>query len=715
MQGRLLRITGSYFSVGQRSIKSYFKHGPQKRKRQDPAPPPKKTHSPEINQKPTQDYSLNSNPLPLSSEFYHPVYDSPFKHNQPVPFSFLVQTFEEVAQAKGQNSKQLQKQALANFFRSVIVLRPDHLVKCFYLCIGKLCPDYRGVEMGVGKEALYKAVAKVTGETSKQIKEYENQIGDLGNVVLNARLKQKDISSFFARKSGTSSHTVSGVYDSFWRIATLKGTKSVSLKEEELLRLLKNATSQEAKYIVRILQRSLKIGASELTMQSSLAVAVAMTPPKQEAFPPVVKAEGAEEATKEISKALKRSINECPDYDKIIRTLLEVGPDGKSISYILERCKLTPGIPVNLMLAQPSRGIQEILDRFTDVEFTCEFKYDGMRAQIHILDDRSVKVFSRGNEDITEMYPDIIHFLGEHIDYEQVRNCVIDSELVAFDLETNRIRPFQDIQQRGRKKVHLSSIEVEVCIYPFDILYYNDESLLELSLHHRRQYLKKAIKEEQGKIQFVHYQNLSQFEDIEAFLLESVKIGCEGLIVKTLHSNATYEPSKRSLNWLKLKKDYIYSSETRLSDTVDLVPIGAYYGTGKRTGVYGSFLFAIYDPLNDEYQTVCRTATGFSEDQLKSLHSTLKQYEIPKPYDNYKVLHTDLDVWFKPKIVCEVLGADLSVSPKHTSAWGKVAEEKGLALRFPRFLKLRNDKSPQNATDPQQILQMYFSQSSIVT
>ena len=702
----------------QSSISSFLSTQSSKRKKEEPRSPLNPIEPSQIvsevafTESTYEDYNLNSQPLALSDPKFNPILDSKFKYGDPVPFRMLVDAFEEVSKSKGANSKNLQKEVLSNLFRSIILLKPDHLVKCFYLCIGKLCPDYTGIEIGIGKEALFKAAARNSGLTVKQVRKQENQTGDLGTVVSNGKATQKNLTSYFTKRTKLAPLTIENVYDSLWKIATYKGNNSISLKEEELVRLLNQADSEEAKYIIRILQKSLKIGASELTMQSALAKAIAVTPPKQGTFPPSV-LKASEEGAELIENTLKRAINECPDYDKIIKALLEVGPQGKDISYISEVCRITPGVPVKPMLANPTKGIQEILKRFTGVEFTCEFKYDGMRAQIHILEDRSVKIYSRGNEDITEMYPDIVQFLAEHIDYSQVTSCIIDSEAVAFDSKTSRIRPFQDIQHRGRKNVDINSIEINVCIFPFDMLFYNSESILDKSLFERRELLKKAIKEEPGKLQFAEHRDLSLFEDIEAFLLESVKIGCEGLMVKTLHDNASYEPAKRSLNWLKLKKDYMQASETSLSDSVDLVPIGAYYGTGKRVGVYGSFLLAIYDSSNDEYQTICKTATGFSEEQLKTLYSKLKPFEIPKPLKNYRYLHTDLDVWFEPKLVCEVLGADLSISPKHTSAWCQAAEDKGISLRFPRFLRLREDKSPTEATSPEQVVSMYYNQSAI--
>ncbi|CAG9327596.1 unnamed protein product [Blepharisma stoltei] len=736
MQGKFIHtFKVAYSRIGQQSMLKYFSRkeenksqAPLKRKREE-TPENQENLQPEeskieISPPPTQefpqyafqDYELNENPHSLSSDKYDPILDAKFKYLQPPPFRILVDAYELVANSKGKSSKTIQKDVIANLFRSIIVLRPDHLVKCFYLCVGKFCPDHQGIELGVGNEALYKAVARTTGLSIKQIKQQENTTGDLGSVAATGKATQKNLTSYFSKKTKTIPHTISDVYEGFWKICNLKGQNSTALKEDELVRLLNQADSDEAKYIIRIVQKSLKIGASELTMQSALARAIAMTPPKQAGFPPaIIKAKNAESIEEEVENILKKSINECPDYDKIINAVLQYGPDGEDLSIITKLCNITPGTPVKPMLAQPTKGIQEILKRFTGIEFTCEYKYDGMRAQIHILADRTIHIYSRNSENITEMYPDVIQFLSSHIDFNVVRDCIMDSEVVAFDAATNRIKPFQDIQHRGRKNVDINQIEVKVCIFPFDMLYLNGASLIDIPLSQRREYLKSSIKEEPGLLQFVTHKNVSVFEDIETLLWDSVKIGCEGLMVKTLHENATYEPAKRSLNWLKLKKDYITDagSDSKMADSVDLVPIGAFYGTGKRAGVYGSYLLAVYDSLNDEYQTVCKTSTGFSDELLQTLTNSLKDFEVPRMPKNYRSFHTNIDVWFKPEMVWEIKGADISISPIHTSAWCKAAPDKGLSIRFPRFIRLRPDKKPEQSTAPEQILQMYYQQSSV--
>merc|ERR1711953_293746 len=228
----------------------------------------------------------------------------------------------------------------------------------------------------------------------------------------------------------------------------------------------------------------------------------------------------------------------------------------------------------------------------------------------------------------------------------------------------------------------------------------------------RRKILKTLVKEVPGKVTYAIGRDFDELveEDVQAFLDESIAGSCEGLMLKTLTDNAAYLPSKRSLNWLKLKKDYIDG----VGDSIDVVPIGAFYGKGKRHGAYGAFLLAIYDHESEEYQTVCKAGTGFSDEDLKTHYEFFKDHVLQCADANYNV--TDAlrpDVWLEACQVWEIKAADLSISPVHTSAMGQKADGKGIGLRFPRFLRIRDDKPPEESTGADQIVDMYEAQASV--
>jgi DNA ligase-1 len=314
--------------------------------------------------------------------------------------------------------------------------------------------------------------------------------------------------------------------------------------------------------------------------------------------------------------------------------------------------------------------------------------------------------------DTSEKYPEVPLFVKEAA--SDVQSFVMDAEVVAFNNKTGQLVPFQVLSTRKKTEESAESAKVQVIVQAFDLMFLNGRSLLGTPLEDRRELLRKHFKVVSGKFQFATSLDHEENGDttvIEEFLDSAVKGQCEGLMIKTLKVNANYEPSRRSLNWLKLKKDYLDG----LGDSVDLVPLGAYYGKGKRTGVFGAYLLACYDPDTEQFQSVCKIGTGFTDEDLRSLADTLNQHVIPKKSSQYNTTDPqECDVWFDTVQVWEVKAADLSKSSVHRCAAGKLEEGRGIGLRFPRFERVRNDKRPEDATTSDQLLEMYYAQDSIV-
>ena len=347
-------------------------------------------------------------------------------------------------------------------------------------------------------------------------------------------------------------------------------------KKDIIKKLLVSCIEDEPQYIVRSLQGKLRIGLAEKSVLTAIANAVVMTPPAQKDFPPKIldakksmSISSLHERIIEVAEMLKSVYSELPSYDVIIPILLEEN----GIEQLPKKCYITPGIPVHPMLAQPTKGVTEVLDRFSASSFTCEYKYDGERAQIHLKEDKTIQIYSRNLENNTQKFPDILVNLPLHIK-EGVNSFIIDCEAVAWDKNLKKILPFQILSTRARKTVELKDVKVEVCLFVFDILYLNGKSLLKENLQTRRERLKESFIEHEDHLQFAKGKDCKDPEEVREFLEDAVKNDCEGLMVKTLLDNSSYEPSRRSFNWLKIKKDYLQG----MTDTLDLVPIGAYFG-----------------------------------------------------------------------------------------------------------------------------------------
>lgn len=292
---------------------------------------------------------------------------------------------------------------------------------------------------------------------------------------------------------------------------------------------------------------------------------------------------------------------------------------------------------------------------------------------------------------------------------ESNTSFIIDCEVVAYDKEKDKIRPFQILSTRGRKNIKKEDIKVQVCLYAFDMLYLNGKSYLREHLKARREALHSGFVETKGSFYFAKHLNSNKMEEIQEFLKESVGNNCEGLMVKSLEKDSTYEPSRRTFKWLKVKKDYLQG----LGDSFDLVVIGGYLGRGKRTGGYGGFLLACYDPEGDEYQSICKIGTGFSDEHLQQFTKEMNKHKIDKAKSYYKFGDSvKPDVFFDAKVVWEILAADLTISPVHKAAIGLVEDDKGIALRFPRFVRVRDDKKPEQATNSEQVADAFRSQAS---
>ncbi|XP_058129853.1 DNA ligase 1 [Anopheles ziemanni] len=629
---------------------------------------------------------------------YHPIKDAFWKKGDRVPYLALARTFQVIEETSG---RLRMIEILSNYFRSVILLSPSDLLASVYLCLNQLAPAYEGVELGIAEFSLMKAIAQSTGRSLAQIKADAQSTGDLGLVAEQSKSSQR----MMFRPAPL---TVETVFTKLREIARMTGTASIAKKMDKIQSMFVACRHSESRFVIRSLAGKLRIGLAEQSLLQALAQACAYTPPHLN--PPVVNALSGEGDTRskarvdEIALTLKTVYCQCPNYNQIVPVLLEHG-----IDELVERCPMRPGTPLKPMLAHPTKGVQEVLQRFDGIDFTCEWKYDGERAQIHLLPDGSVQIFSRNQENNTSKYPDIIARL-ELTRTDKVESAILDCEAVAWDPEKQQILPFQVLSTRKRKDANEADIKVQVCVFMFDLLYLNGKPLVEKPFQTRREQLYEHFRPVEGQWKYATCLDTNDLDELQRFLEEAVRGNCEGLMVKTLQRDATYEIAKRSRNWLKLKKDYL----SGVGDSLDLVVIGGYRGRGKRTGTYGGFLLACYDDENEEYQTICKIGTGFSDEDLQRHTEFLNGHVIPKPKPYYRYEpNLAPDEWFEAVQVWEVLCADLSLSPVHQAAIGIIDPEKGISLRFPRFIRIRDDKGATDATNARQVSEMYLNQDQI--
>jgi DNA ligase 1 len=650
-----------------------------------------------------------------------------WRPEDPVPYAALCTTFSLVEMT----TKRLQISAqCALFLQQVLRLTPNDLLPTIQLMINKLAADYAGIELGIGESLIMKAIGESTGRSLQAVKTDHQKVGDLGLVAAKSRGKQ---SQFMKPKP----LTVRGVHEGLLAIAKMDGHGSQDKKVGAIKKMLAAADvnglaidiekdkggPSESKFLVRFLEGKLRLGLAEKTVTVALAHAVVNHETAQKGN----KIASTEQLAKGEAE-LKLVYSELPSYEVIIPAMLEHG-----LFKLHESCKLQPGVPLKPMLAKPTKSITEVLDRFEGKDFTCEYKYDGERAQIHyvapeamadfpaasstlIKDSKAFKglasIFSRNSEDLSKKYPDILEKLNAWVK-PTTNSFVLDCETVAWDLQEKKVLPFQHLMTRKRKDVKASEITVKVCVFAFDMLFYNGEATVKKTLRERRELLHEAFEPVEGEFAFAQFGDTKEIDEIQVLLDDSVKSGCEGLMVKMLDTEESgYEPSKRSRNWLKVKKDYL----SGIGDSLDLVVLGAYYGKGKRTSWYGAFLLAAYNSDTEKYETVCNIGTGFSEEKLEEFHNELSELVIDKPKPFYSHSHTkndQPDVWFEARHVWEVKTADLTLSPRYMAAMDEMGVKKGISLRFPRFIQRRDDKKPDEATTTKAVAEMYRKQESI--
>ncbi|MCD6465465.1 ATP-dependent DNA ligase [Candidatus Bathyarchaeota archaeon] len=578
-------------------------------------------------------------------------------------YSLVTETYEKIEKT----TKRLEMtDYLVDFFKKT----PKEVIdKVVYLTQGKLYPDFVGIEIGMAEKLAIKAIAKASGRKESEIEKDLAETGDLGETA--QRFLEKRIQMSFFRKP----LTVERVYKTLDKIARASGEGSVDLKVNLLAGLLADATPRDAKYIIRTVTGKLRLGIADMTVLDALAIAF-----------------GGGKNARDI---LERAYNISSDLGKVAKTVAEGGIEA------LKNFKITLGNPIRPMLAERLSSPEEILEKLGG-KCIAEYKYDGERIQAH-KDGEKVMLFSRRLENITRQYPDAVELVKTHI---KPKEAIIEAECVAVNLDTGEMMPFQELMHRRRKYDIAKAIsEYPVSLFVFDVLYVDGRDLTLEPYPVRHKVLEEII-QESDRFQLAKYLIVDNSEDLERFFEEAVEAGCEGLVCKSLNSDAIYQAGARGWLWIKYKRDY----KSEMTDTVDLVVVGAFYGRGRRAGTYGALLLAAYNHENDTFETICKCGSGFTDADLQNLPKMLEPYKIDHKHPRVNS-ELEAEVWFIPKVVIEVIGAEITLSPIHTCARDIIRKGSGLAIRFPRFTgRYRTDKSAEDATKVNEIIEMYNRQ-----
>ncbi len=538
-----------------------------------------------------------------------------------------------------------------------------------YLIQGKLGPDYLGIELGLADKLIITALAGISGKTEDEINNMFMKSGDLGSVAREITAAKSQNSLF--------SHdlTVEAVHSSLLKLASVKGEGSVKNKIRIFQDLLLNGTPDDAQYITRIATGKLRLGVSDATILDALVNAF---------------------STADKSAEIDEAYNFHPDIGYVAE-LLSTGRESELINVGPE-----PMVPAKVMLAERLPDIPQILQKMGG-KAAFEYKYDGMRTQIH-YNGGQVKIFSRGTEETTSNFPDIARNFKSTF---SVESCILDGEAVPYNPETGELYPFQMVSQRRGRKYDLDRLEADVplVVFLFDVIYLNGEPM------HKKPYLERRRILEGLFTPNDSFRTATQIvsddpEEVQKFFDESINSGCEGVVAKNVSEQSIYRAGARGWLWIKLKRDY----QSEFEDSLDLTVIGAFGGHGRRKGTYGALLMATYNKVTDVFESICKLGTGFTDDVLFALPAKFQDHIVPdKPARVESLLQPD--VWIEPYFVMEIIGSEITVSPVHSCAFGKVEKGAGLAIRFPRFTgKWRQDKKPEDSTSTQEILEMFHDQ-----
>lgn len=533
------------------------------------------------------------------------------------------------------------------------------------LSLGQLHPPHIGTQFNIAEKNLLKAIAEFLKLPEDVLKKEMKQMGDLGLVLSSHEWQPKaDLS-------------VEAVYQALCTLEEISGIRSQEEKTNILINLFTDLDPLSAQFVARIIIGKLRLGFSDMTIIDALS--------------------WMEQGDKSLRAELENAYNICADIGFIAKTLKEGGIQA------IKHMNIQLGTPILPAAAERLPTAQAIFEKLGPC--IAEPKLDGFRLQIHLdkrMDRPTIHFFSRNLQDMSAMFPDI----AKEMLKLDVKNLICEGEAIGYNPETESFLPFQETVKRKRKHgVEEMAAEFPLQLFLFDLLYLNDKSYLDTPYTERHSTLTKILNGVTSQHLFtIQHKKIDSAKELEDYFYSEVAQGLEGLVVK--RPDALYQPGKRNFNWIKLKRQ----EEGHLEDTMDCVILGYYLGKGKRAhfGI-GAFLVGVYNKNKDMFQTVAKIGTGMTDDEWKELKKkcdALASEDKPKNIECAKELTPDM--WVTPQLICRVRADEITLSPLHTA--GKTENKLGYALRFPRFMDYRTDKTALEATTDYEVKRLYEDQ-----
>jgi len=562
-------------------------------------------------------------------------------------YSVLADYYEKLESI---SSKLKKTEIVATLFKKT---PSNELQQVVLLLLCRVFPMYSENELGVAVQMMIRAIEKSTGFSSEQIESKFKKTGDLG-LTAEECLKSRKQTTLFRKKL-----TINSVFSNLQKLAFIAGEGSQDRKLNLISELISSAKPKEARYITRTILGELRVGVAEGLVRDAIV----------DAF--LLKKTMSREEKAEMTEAVNYAWNILSDFGEVAKIAKEEGILG------LKKAKIKLGQPIQMMLSEKVESIEKVVKDFG--KLAAEYKFDGMRAQIH-KKDNNIWIFTRRLENVTKQFPDLVDICKKAL---KPKECVVEGEALAIAPKTGLPMPFQFLSQRIQRKYDIGKMaeQIPVQLHLFDIVYLEGETLFNKPFVERRKILEKNIKPILKKLDVANQIVTDDLKELEKFYKKALNERQEGLMLKVLDS--PYIFGRHVGGWYKIKP---------IMETLDLVIVGATWGEGARANWLTSYILACRDPETGRFLECGMMSTGLTEEEYKQMTETLKPLITEEKGKNIKV---------KPKTVVEVGYQEIQKSPTYSS---------GFALRFPRFIKERVDKAAEEADDIERVKALFESQ-----